>query len=386
MDESVTTRKSAALRDQSDCMHLGGCGISLSVQSIKGVCMALRSILPFRIGAVFAAALLATACGGGGSDSSSQSNANPLAVDAGFGAGGSVRIALAPYNGAVNSIVEQPDGKLLVAGYRMLGPSVVPEYPYGVRAKSTVFVSRYLDSGQLDAGFGNGGTVEFSLRGADMYPYATVQTDGSVYVSVNASRPCHYIPAGGPRLACVINDVREIAETAWVKLSAAGVLNAGPAGDGLDATQLPNDIRALGNQATGQRLSLADGKYLVLNANTNAVGRIFNWRLSRYFADGSADTGFGTNGVVYSRCQTDQGRVLVDKQNNIWVVAAVSSTYSPPSADSGLCTEKLSESGQPSPSAPSPIKTALGTNVGVHDAKLGPVNTNREDHPRRAQS
>ena len=332
--------------------------------------MALRSILPFRLGAVLTAALLATACGGGGSDSADQSNPNPLVADAAFGEGGNVRIALGSFNGALSAIVEQPDGKLIAAGYRKLGPSVVEQYPFGVRPKSAVFVTRYLENGQLDSSFGSGGTVDISVRGADISPYLKVMEDGEIYISVNASRPCNYEYGGSLRIMCVVDGVREDSKTVWVKLKNSGELDAGPAGDGLNAAQLPEAIRALANQVAGQRLALEDGKYLVLQSNTYAAGQIYSWSLMRYLADGSVDSQFGTNGVVYSRCKTNQGRVVADRQGNVWVVSAVSANYSQPSADMGLCTEKISESGLPSVSAPNPIKTALGANVSVHDAKL----------------
>ena len=95
--------------------------------------MGNRTIYSLQLSVSVAAALLVAACGGGGSDSSVVESKNPLVVDAGFGDSGKVRIALGAFNGSVDQVLEQSDGKLLVAGYRKLAPSVVSGYSFGVR-------------------------------------------------------------------------------------------------------------------------------------------------------------------------------------------------------------------------------------------------------------
>ena len=331
--------------------------------------MGNRTISSFQLSVSMAAALLVAACGGGGSDHSVVESKNPLVVDVGFGGSGKVRIALGAFNGSVDQVLEQSDGKLLVAGYRKLAPSVVSGYSFGVRPESKVFVNRYLGDGQLDASFGTNGSAEFSVRGADQTPIVSLAGDGNIYVSVNASKPCHFQYGGSVNLVCVNDNVVEPSKRAWVRISDNGVADTGAPGEGLDVSQLPASIQAQQQPEVGQRVNLQDGKYLVLKTFRYPVGGIYGWTLRRYLANGELDAQFGTDGAVSSRCGADAGRMLLDQDKNIWVVGA-NRAASVPQADRGLCIEKLSTSGQPSGSTPAPITTALGADVSIQDAQF----------------
>lgn len=331
--------------------------------------MTWGAILPFRSGAILTAVLLVTACGGGGSDSATESKGNPLVVDSSFADQGSVRIALAPYNGTVSSIVEQADGKLVVAGHRKLGPVNVSEYTYGVRPATTVFVNRYLENGQLDASFGSNGATEFSVRGADQLPVVNLAADGNMYVSVNASKPCHLQYAGSVRFICVNDNVEETTKWAWVRIGDNGVVDTGDLGEGLSVSQLPERIQQQQRSGLGQRIDLQDGKYLEFQTFAYPLGNMYGWTLKRYLANGEVDTQFGTDGSLTSRCSAKYGRLLVDKDSNIWVLGSKNGGAQP-YAFSGLCIEKFSAEGQPSANAPSPITTELGVEPTVHDARF----------------
>ena len=343
-----------------------------AIQSMERKTMA-RDFMRLRCWSVVAAAaLVVAACGGGGggSDDTVVVNRDPVVRDIQFGNGGEIHIPLAPYGGAVTSVVEQADGKLVVAGYRSLDVQYDEVANQRQRPKSVLFVNRYLESGQLDSGFGDGGHVEFSVRGADMQPIVSMQGDGSMYVSANVSRPC--VIRNGPvfRTWCYVGEELENSKTAWVRLSATGDVDAGIPNEGLALANLPLRLRQMASQGAGQRIDLSNGNYLVFQSSSASVAGVYGWSLERYSADGTKDNSFGIEGVASGRCNVNVGQVVVDGQKNIWVVAAKSAMYMPPPAESGLCLEKLTEGGQPSPSAPEPIKTAMGANVIVHDARL----------------
>ena len=333
--------------------------------------MALRSILPFRSGAVLAAALLAAACGGGGggSDSGNPGGSNPLAVDTSFGDNGSVRIALDPYNGLVSSLVEQTDGKLLVAGHRKLEPQVVVESGTNqvVRPRSVVFVNRYLANGQPDAGFGTGGAVEFSVRGADQAPQIKLVEGENFYVVVSASKPCQE-KFTGRYTECLAGNVVETLRDAWARISQAGAVDTGVPEEGLTQAQLPPSLQHLTRGLTKQNLMLSDGRYLELQTQAVVAGGIYGWTLKRYKANGEVDKSFATDGVAGSRCNAADPRLLMDRARNIWVVGLNKARTA--GAVPGLCLEKLSEDGQPSAGTPELVNTDLGMETSIQSVRF----------------
>lgn len=92
-----------------------------------------------------------------------------------FGAGGVVRMDLGPYGySEPQTIIEQPDGKILVFGEsRVIG---------GVEGMFSV--SRFTAAGQVDPTFGTNGNVHFNFMGVEESPRAMVlQPDGKIVVS-----------------------------------------------------------------------------------------------------------------------------------------------------------------------------------------------------------
>lgn len=323
-----------------------------------------------RWGVGAAVVALVAGCGGGGGSESTLVNSNPIARDVQFGDGGDLRIGLAPYGGGVTSVVEQPDGKLVVAGYRNLEAEYNQETSRSVLPKSTLFVHRYLESGQVDVGFGQAGVVEFSVRGGDKNPIISQVDDGSLYVSALVSRPCVLQYVAIRHVFCFVGEQQEESKTGWVRVSPSGIVDLGEPNEGLAMADLPASIQRQLKQPLGQQIALPDGRYLVFESHANFVGQIYGWSLRRYGADGVQDASFGKDGTVSGRCNMNQGRVVIDAQKNIWVVAAVSSISSDPPASTGICLEKLTENGQPSSNVPEPVKTPLGANASVHDARL----------------
>jgi uncharacterized delta-60 repeat protein len=80
--------------------------------------------------------------------------AAPGDLDPTFGVGGTVVTDLggSDYPGA---IAVQPDGKIVVAGARFIGPAATP--------RSAIVLVRYRSDGTLDATFGAGGIVVTEL-------------------------------------------------------------------------------------------------------------------------------------------------------------------------------------------------------------------------------
>jgi uncharacterized delta-60 repeat protein len=91
-------------------------------------------------------------------------NANG-SVDTSFGNGGKVLTDFMGGYGSfdqVNSLVVQPDGKLLAAGYAELEPA------------TDLALARYNPDGSLDTSFGSGGKVTTDFGGGDNYAHALV--------------------------------------------------------------------------------------------------------------------------------------------------------------------------------------------------------------------
>jgi uncharacterized delta-60 repeat protein len=102
--------------------------------------------------------------------------AAPGDLDPTFGAGGTVVTDLggADYPGAV---ALQPDGKIVVAGARSIGPAATP--------RSGIVLVRYRSGGTLDATFGTGGLVVTELGDGTIAWVVGValQPDGKVVVA-----------------------------------------------------------------------------------------------------------------------------------------------------------------------------------------------------------
>ena len=311
-----------------------------------------------------------TACGGGSSISiggggeEGGASVNPLKVDESFGTKGSTSFQLGEFGGQLIKVVQQADGKLLVAGYRRLESSAITSEQLVLNkfTRNGMFVSRLLDNGQLDASFGSGGTTELSFRGSDTIEDLLLMDDGSIVLAANASEPCEIRANAGS--ACIKPD-NSIAVQGVVlaKLNSSGALDRSAAADGFVAiTQQLRSYPRLANQS---------GKVLLLFTTSYPRGQFFGWQLGRYSSNGVLDTGFGNNGVVSSRCSTDGSQLLVNKQGGIWVVGARQLvSYVTPPATVGVCVEGFEANGARSAAAPEPLNTPLGANIQVTSARL----------------
>jgi uncharacterized delta-60 repeat protein len=120
-----------------------------------------------------------------------------------------------------------------------------------------------------------------------------------------------------------INDLETLVNRATVNIT-VGDTNDAPtffAGDGSTVTSLATQF----DSATDVAIQ-PDGKYLVSSsANTAATGQDIDFAISRYNADGSLDTSFGTDGTVTTAVNTGNeapGRMALQDDGKIVVIGA----------------------------------------------------------------
>ncbi|MEG0922272.1 MAG: hypothetical protein RSD57_14710 [Comamonas sp.] len=346
------------------------------------------------LASLFLAVASMAGCGGGGSDSTPEvpgppvqpptpsspppapTVPDPLRVETSFGNSGNLTISLAPYGGLVTKMVQQADGKLVVGGHRKL-----ETMSFGGRwrrTKTTLFVHRYLDSGQLDTGFGSNGVVEFSLRGADQMQKLALGDNGEIYAQVMASVPCEMRIFAWGISTCLVDGQSVLSSEVVAKIAADGKLDMGASDSGVDQSQWPSAWRV--EKATGREpaLQTADGRYLYWGT-VRARGfyppydpPIIGSELRKYLPDGTLDASFASNGIAKLRCKSATGKIIEDAQRNLWLIAVQQAANTPLNAPLilGLCAEKLSSQGAISPSMQDVIEKPLGSMVGVSDAKV----------------
>src|SRR5256712_6964667 len=88
----------------------------------------------------------------------------PGDLDASFGTGGKVTTDFSGYRDVINTAVVQPDGKIVVAGYKQNSASQF--------AVSDFALARYNADGSLDPSFGSGGKVTTDVSGGDDKAFA----------------------------------------------------------------------------------------------------------------------------------------------------------------------------------------------------------------------
>jgi uncharacterized delta-60 repeat protein len=184
-------------------------------------------------------------------------NANG-SVDTTFGTGGQVSTPLAAGSSNENTLIQQPDGKLVLSG----------------GTAESLLVLRYNASGSLDTTFGSGG-VATSAVGAGAYAYGAALysnggtvNDGKIVVTGFTS------PVGYP------------ANREWLieRYNPNGTLDSTFGSGGEVITPNPGEVESV--------VVAADGK-LVVQGWSGSVKD-----LARYNAEGNTDSTFGSGGVV----------------------------------------------------------------------------------------
>jgi uncharacterized delta-60 repeat protein len=150
-----------------------------------------------------------------------------------------------------------------------------------------VALARYDAAGRLDARFGGGrGTVVTDLGGDDTADALVVQPDGKIVIAGQRS-----------------------GDLALARYSADGTLDPGFDGDGIVVTDLGGQERAFG------LLRRADGRLVVVATTSDRLV------LARYLRDGRLDPGFGRRGTVITRTPGLDWRMATQGRDGTIVVA-----------------------------------------------------------------
>jgi uncharacterized delta-60 repeat protein len=207
---------------------------------------------------------------------------------------------------SANSLVQQSDGKLVVAGGAHAGSA------------SPVVVARYNPDGSLDASFGSGesalpGVVFFYQTEGDTIfnPVANAlvqQSDGKLLVAGQGL--ANHLPSGQSFLLIRYNPDGSLDPTFGIGGS-VGTITVGS-----------ND--AYGNalvQQNGGKLVIAGTVFSQLNLTAQLNSTAFI-KLNRYNADGSSDNTFGVRGAVGTRHRRDAEATALVQQSDGKLVAA----------------------------------------------------------------
>lgn len=189
-----------------------------------------------------------------------SATAQPGALDAGFGNNGYAAFNSAAFIDVGRAIVQQPDGKLVAAGYYRNYPEA-PRY----------LAVRFTASGQRDLSFGNGGMAEMDLIGEASG--LALQADGRIVIAGSHSSftsPSNFTA---------------------VRLMADGTLDPSFGVNGVVAVSLN-----AGQAVCGAMALQPDGKIVLAGHIEN--GGDTDVFLLRINTDGSLDASFGNGGRV----------------------------------------------------------------------------------------
>ncbi|WP_019925299.1 hypothetical protein [Nocardia sp. BMG111209] len=188
------------------------------------------------------------------------------ALDPSFGDGGRVSTDLGTRADRADAVAIQPDGKIVVAG-----STHDPDPAQG----DNFVVVRYGSDGQLDAGFGSGGTVSTDFGGkADVAAAVALEPDGRIVVAGTS----HGTDTGD--------------NIAIARYTGNGVLDPS-FGDG---GRVSTDLGTRADHANAVAIQ-PDGR-VVIAGSTHDPAQGDNFVLVRYGADGKQDNSFGTGGKV----------------------------------------------------------------------------------------
>jgi len=183
-------------------------------------------------------------------------------LDAGFGAGGTVRLKLGSFDDRGNAVAIQPDGKILVAGST-------------VRTDADFAVVRFLGDGTLDSSFGVGGVSIFDVGGDNYANDLAIQSDGKIVV-------------GGGQWTSTTRKM------AVARLNADGTLDSTFNSVGWVAT----DFGHFGQQARSVGLDSQGRIVAGMSATRNTSVGMLDFAAVRYTSSGTLDSTFGSGGLA----------------------------------------------------------------------------------------
>ncbi|MEM7314991.1 MAG: LamG-like jellyroll fold domain-containing protein, partial [Planctomycetota bacterium] len=223
--------------------------------------------------------------------------------------------------GYIESVAEQADGKILVSG----------------DISGDIFVARYNADGTVDTSFGTGGVTTLPTGSFDEGNDVTVQSDGSIVlvgeygddsiiarftstgtldasfgtggiVTVNLGNTFENLES-----VTVLDDgsIVAVGETSVVKLDSSGNLDTSFDADGI--LDLGDDTYSVTHQA--------DGKFVVSGGDGSGLF------VTRFNADGTIDTDFGTAGTATWSTATATGYSVAQQADGKLVVAGHTDGY-----------------------------------------------------------
>ena len=202
-------------------------------------------------------------------------SANDTTPGDSFGTDGKVRTDFAGDEDAPEDVVIQPDGKIVVAGYRDFNG--VPGFA----------VARYLPNGAPDTSFDTDGRVSTTLNGNAFGRAVALQSNGKIVVA-------------GTVLFGVAGSNFVV-----VRYNSNGALDNtfGPNSTGVAfADVVPN-----GDDRANDLVLQTDGKIIAAGHTGSPFGNSANFALVRWLPNGLLDTSFGTGGIVKTIFGTTDG-------------------------------------------------------------------------------
>ena len=190
-------------------------------------------------------------------------NAQNGVLDPSFGINGSAVIDVGNSDNISKSIAIQPDGKILLAGYASTSINLFS-------------LVRLNPDGSLDNSFGTNGIVTTTFPFTSIASSLVLQNDGKII-------------AGGHTWGGKYN------EFALVRYNSDGSLDATFGNFGLVTTSFLN------KSGIGRSLVLQeDGKIILAGRSYSDFNDFDDFALARYNSNGSLDTTFGTEGIVFT--------------------------------------------------------------------------------------
>ncbi len=184
-------------------------------------------------------------------------------LDASFGVGGLVTTDLGSFGEQILDLALQPDGKIVAGGW-FDPPEIGDIFDFAL--------ARYLPDGTLDVSFGGSGFVIMDISADEIMVSVLVQPDGKIVGFGWGANP------GGEDLILT-------------RYHQNGTLDPTFGTGGIVKT----NISGMGDLAGGAVLQ-PDGKIVAVGSTFNGGGR--DWALVRYNPDGSLDPSFGAAGIA----------------------------------------------------------------------------------------
>jgi len=284
-------------------------------------------------------------------------------LDTGFGVGGKVTTDMGGGDRSEEAlgVAIQSDGKIVVVGY-----TAIPTTPPAPRLPDTFALARYNSDGSLDTSFGSGGKVSGNVNG-NAYAVA-IQSDGKIVVAGEVSFPStsgldfsEFVIArfntngnldtgfgigGTGQVVTDFGGATNSARNLVLQPNGAIVVSGKPQGSqpGFDHTDMAR-YNANGSLDTsfgsGGKLTLADvdagqglarqadGKFVLAGSVTEAtVPATARFLLKRLNADGSPDTTFGNAGTVDTAFSSSAAAGGVALQGDGKIVVVGTSAFS----------------------------------------------------------